>query len=108
MQPNNIDKIAEFLINKFSKIENKDNFKRINDLQSKLVYYNFFFDSYQEMFQDKFNFIEDINIFLDIETNVFMVSVDDLKNKKIIFDTPHYTIINSNFPLNDWKLLKLR
>lgn len=108
MKVNDIDKKAHFLMTRFSKIKNKDSFKRINDLSSKLIYYNLFFDPYEEIFQGQFNFVNDINIFLDTESNVFMISLSDPKNKKIIFDTPHYTIINSNFPRDEWKLLKLR
>lgn len=99
---------AKFLIQKFSNYQNKDNFKKINDLNSKLSYYNLFFDHYQEMFTGEFSFIEDINIVLDLKTNIFMIFLDDLNNKKIIFDTPHYRIINFNFPSSNWKILKLR
>lgn len=99
---------ADSLIKNFSNFQNKDNFKKIDDLSAKLSYYNLFFDHYQEMFSDKFYFIEDINIVLDLKTNVFMIFLDDLNNKKIIFDTPHYRIINFNFPSSNWEILKLR
>lgn len=100
-----ISKTANFLIQKFS---NKDNFKKIDDLNSKLSYYDLLFDNYQHLFSQNFIFVNDINILFDSITNIFMIYVDDLNNKKIIFDTPHYRIINFNFPSSEWKILKLR
>lgn len=105
-----INKKADFLIKRFTNFNTKDNFKKIDDQKIKLLYYNLFFDSYPEMFSEKFNFtfVEDINIYLDNDTNTFMIYVDQNQNKRIIFETPHYSIINLNFPTNDWKILKTR
>ena len=103
-----ISQQAQILIQKFSNTQNKDNFKKIDNLNCKLSYYNLFFDHYEEMFSQQFTFIDDINIVFDSQTNIFMISINDLNNKKIIFDTPHYRIINSNFPFSNWEILKLR
>ena len=104
MEQEDYSKYANFLVIKF---KDKDNFKKIDDQKIKLSYYNLFFDSYSEMFlnKDYFFFIDDINIYFDEKTNVLMISFED---KKIIFETPHYRVINNNYPDTDWKLLKLR
>ena len=99
---------AEILIKKFSNSQNKNNLKKIDNINSKLSYYNLFFDHYEEMFSQDFTFVEDIDIVFDPDINVFMISLSDLNNKKIIFDTPHYRIINFNFPSSNWEILKLR
>ena len=108
MLKTDISEKANILIKKFSDIQNKDNFKKIDNLNCKLSYYNLFFDHYQQMFSQDFTFVDDINIMFDSQTNVFMISLNDLNNKKIIFDTPYYQIINFNFPHSEWKILKLR
>ena len=100
-----ISKTANFLVQKFL---NKDNFKKIDDINCKLSYYDLFFDNYQDMFSQKFTFVNDINIIFDSITNIFMIYINDLNKQKIVFDTPHYRIVNLNFPSSDWKILKLR
>jgi hypothetical protein len=102
-------KQIDFLIEKFNNSKGKNNLKKIEDEKSKLIYYNLFFDSYQEMIsnQKRFIFLNDINIHFDLEINTFMICCDH-DNKKIIFETPHYSVINHNFPNADWKLLNLR
>lgn len=100
-------KAGELLIQKFNDL-NSINLKKIDDEKIKLLYYNLFFDSYQEIFYNQFNFIDDINIYLHSDSNTIMVFIDQKNVKKIIFETPHYSIINSNHPSNNWKILKLR
>ena len=104
MENQEYSKYAQFLMIKF---KDKENFKKIDNQKIKLSYYNLFFDLYQEIVSNKdyFFYLDDINIYLDEITNVFMITSDD---KKIIFETPHYSIINTNYPDSDWKLLKLR
>lgn len=103
MEQQDYSKNANFLVIKF---KDKDNFKKIDDQKIKLSYYGLFFDLYSEMISNEnYFFIDDINIYFDDKTNVFMIS---FKDKKIIFETPHYSIINYNYPNSDWKLLKLR
>jgi hypothetical protein len=103
-------KQIDFLIEKFNNSKGKNNLKKIEDEKSKLIYYNLFFDSYQEMIlnHEKFIFLNDINIHLDLEINTFMVYCNQDNNKKIIFETPHYSVINYDFPYADCKLLNLR
>ena len=108
---NNYNDKADFLIKKFNDYQEKSNINEIEDQKVRLTYYSLFFDLYPELFNENFNFIylDEIKILINKEINTFMVSFSEKGIiKKIIFDTPHYSIINHNFPINNWELLKIR
>jgi hypothetical protein len=108
---NNYNDKANFLIEKFDDYQKKSNINEIKDQKVKLSYYSLFFDLYPELFNQNFNFtyLDEIKVLINKEINTFMVYFSEKGIiKKIIFDTPHYSIINHNFPINNWELLKIR